>query len=122
MNLLFARDRGPLLPGGQLFGILGQEQNAGPPKAGVDAGVVLHILPQAQRLPGERDFGAGATLLTAPAPIPARLLPAHVSLLDQRDGVALLRQMIGRRDADDPAANDDNVGLRRQALVAGDAV
>ena len=120
MNLLFARDLGPFLPGGQLFGIFGQEQNAGTPKAGIDAGIVLHILPQTQRLARQRDFGARAALLAAPAPIPARLLRADMPLLDQRDGVSLLRQMIGRRDADDPAADDDDIGLRRQAFVAGD--
>ena len=118
MNLLLARDLGPFLPGGQFRRVLGQEQDAGAPKAGIDSGVVLHVLPQAQRLAGKRDFGARAALLAAPAPIAARLLGADMPLLDQRDREPFLRQMIGRRNADHAAADDDDIGLRRQALVA----
>src|SRR3984893_11217398 len=118
MNLLFARNLGPFLPCGQFLRVLGQEQDTGTPKAGINAGVVLHVLPQAQRLAGKRDLGARAALLAAPAPIAARLLRAHMPLLDQRDRMPLLRQMIGRRDADDATADDDDINLRRQALIA----
>jgi hypothetical protein len=118
VNLLFARDLGPFLPGRQFFRILGQEQDARTPKAGIDTGIALHVLPQAQRLAGKRDFGARTALLAAPAPIAARLLRADMPLLDQCNRLPLLRQVIGRRDADDAAADDDDIGLRRQALVA----
>src|SRR5204863_4954289 len=88
-------------------------------EAGIGAGIVLHVLPQPQRLAGERDFGARAALLAAPAPVAARLLAADVTLLDQRDGMTLPCQVVGRRDTDDAATDDDDIGLRRQALVAG---
>jgi hypothetical protein len=118
MNLLFACNLSPLLPGGQFLRIFGQEQDTGTPKAGIDAGVALHVLPQVQRLASKGDFGARAALLAAPAPIAARLLRANMPLLDQRDGVSLLRQMIGRRDADDATADDNDINLRRQAVIA----
>src|SRR5580704_3380152 len=120
MNLLFPCDPGPLLPGRQFGRVLGQKQDTGAPKAGIDAGVILHILPQPQRLAGQRNFGARPALLAAPAPIAARLLRADMPLLDQRDGASLLREMIGRRDADDATADDHNIGLGRQALIACD--
>src|SRR5438309_1999968 len=85
---------------------------------GVDAGVVLHVLPQPQRFARQRNLLPRAALLPAPAPVAARLLAADMPLLDQRDGKPLLRQMVGRRDADDAAADDDDVRLRRQAFVA----
>src|SRR6266508_3373062 len=118
MNLLFTRDLGPFLPCGQFLRVLGQKQDTGTPKAGIDAGVVLHVLPQPQRLAGQRYLGARTALLAAPAPIAARLLRADMSLLDQRDGVSFLRQMIRCRNTDDTAADDDDISLRRQALVA----
>src|SRR6266536_90590 len=118
MNLLFARDLGPFLPGGQFVGVLGQKQDTGAPEAGIGSGIGLHILPQPQRLAGQRDFGTRTALLAAPAPVAARLLAADMPLLDQRDGMTLLRQVIGGRDADDAAADDDDIGLRRQAFIA----
>ncbi|MHC2316402.1 hypothetical protein ACVINX_001169 [Bradyrhizobium diazoefficiens] len=118
MYLLLARDRGPAFPAGELVLALGQEQDAGAAEAGIDAGVVLHVLPQPQRLARQRNLLTRAALLAAPAPIAARLFAADMPLLDERDGKPLLRQMIGRRDADDAAADDDDVGLRRQAFVA----
>src|SRR5260370_20329156 len=113
MNLLFARNLGPFLPCGQFLRVLGQEQDTGTPKAGIDAGVVLHVLPQAQRLAGERDFGTRPALLAAPAPIAARLLRADMPLLYQRDGVSLLCEMISRRDADGPTPDDHHIRLGR---------
>jgi hypothetical protein len=114
-----AGDAGPPFPCRQFLPVLGQEQDTGTPKAGVDAGVILHVLPQLQRLAGKRDFGTRAALLPAPAPIAARLLRADIPLLDHRDGVAFLREMIGRRDTDNATTDDDDINLRWQALVAG---
>ena len=118
VDLHLARRCGPSLPAGQLVLALGQEQHAGAAEAGIDTGVVLHVLPQPQRLAGQRNLLTRTALLAAPAPIAARLLAADMALLDQRDGETLLRQMIGRRHADDAAADDDDVHLRRQAFVA----
>jgi hypothetical protein len=118
VNLLLARDRGPALPAGELVLALGQEQHAGAAEAGIDAGVVLHILPQPQRLARQWNLLTRAALLAAPAPIAARLLPADMPFLDERDGKPLLRQMIGRGHTDHAAADDDDIHLRRQAFVA----
>ncbi|MGY2938252.1 hypothetical protein ACVWZ6_007854 [Bradyrhizobium sp. GM6.1] len=117
MNLHLARRCGPSLPAGELVLALGQEQHAGTAEAGIDAGIVLHVFPQPQRLAGQRDLLTRAALLAAPAPIAARLLAADMALLDQGDGEALLCEMIGRGDANDAAADDDDIHLRWQALV-----
>src|SRR4051794_2368187 len=121
MNLLPARNHGPRLPCRQFLPVLRQEQDTGTPKAGIDTGVILHVLPQAQRLAGQRNLRTRAALLTAPAPVATRLLRPDIPLLDKRNSVSFLRKMIGRRNADDATADDDNISLRGQALVACDA-
>src|SRR5262245_50267331 len=122
MDLLLARDGGPLLPRGQLLGIAAEEQDAGAAEADIGAAVGLHLLPQPQRLAGQRDLGAGAPLLAAPAPVARRLLGADMALLDQGHRMAVAREVPGGADTDDAAADHHDVGALGQAVVAGDAV
>ena len=122
MDLHLARDGGPPLPARQFVLALGQEQDAGAAETGIDTGIVLRVLPQAQRFARQRNLLTRTALLPAPAPIAARLLAADMALLKKGDRAPLLRQMIGRGDADDTTADDDHLHLRRQGLVACDAV
>ena len=84
--------------------------DAGLAKAGFGADLLVHALPQAQALDGERYFRFVSAHRPAPAPIPARLLAGDSSLFAKRDRDAFLGEIEGGADADDAAANDDDVG------------
>src|SRR6185369_15607881 len=61
-------------------------------------------------------------LLAAPTPVSARLFTGDVALLEERHREATLREVIGGRRAEDAAADDDDVGLGRETLIAVNAL
>jgi hypothetical protein len=95
----------------------GQIHDPGGTKAGLGFDHRVHALPQPQAFDGERQLARIAHHLAAPAPIAARLLAGDVPLLAQNRPDPLLRQEQRRAGADDPAADDHDIGARRQHLV-----
>jgi len=89
-------------------------------KPGLGLDHLVHALPDAQTLDGQRQFARIARHLPAPAPIAARLLVGNVSLLAQCDRNALPCQEQRRTGADDPTANNDDINAGRQGLIGGD--
>ena len=101
----------------QLGRVLGEIHDAALAKAGFGLDPLVHALPQPQALDDQRNFARIAAHLAAPAPIAARLLAGDVPLLAQRDRDALFREKQRRAGADDAAADDYDIGARRQRLV-----
>ena len=90
--------------------VFAEIDDAGLAKAGFGADLLVHALPQAQAFDGEGYFRLVSAHRSAPTPIPARLLSPDSSLLAKRDRHAFLGEIEGGADADDAAANDDDVG------------
>jgi hypothetical protein len=121
-DLMPARVLQPALPAREFGGIAGQVENAVAPKPRIGPDLLLQPAPDRQALLDQGDLGLVAALLTTPAPIAARLLAGDAALLDQRDGDAAPRQEIGRRTADDAAADDDHIGAGGQLVIADDGI
>ncbi len=86
-----------------------------------EAGRRLHHLvqapPDAQAFHAQRDLALVAPHHPRPAPVAARLLRAHLALLADHDGNALLRQEQRRGHADNAAADHHHAGAMRQVAV-----
>jgi hypothetical protein len=122
MDLDLPGEIDPAFPTRKFLRILRHPEDAGAAETDIGADLLPHIAPHLEADARQWNLVAVAPLLAAPAPIAAGLLGADMPLLDQRDGAPLLRQMMGRRDADDPAADDDDIHGFGQAIVTRDAV
>ncbi len=107
---------------GQLGLRLGEIHDPGLAKAGLGLDHLVHALPQPQALDDQRDLARIPPHLAAPAPIAARLLAGDVPLLAKHGRDPLLRQKEGRAGADDPAADDHDIGARRQRVIGADRI
>ncbi|KAG5724245.1 hypothetical protein E4T56_gene3803, partial [Termitomyces sp. T112] len=103
----------PFGPGFQLLVIVADIEEAAAGKARLLARIGAKLLPQAKALGGNGQFTRIAVLLTAPAPVAARLFAAHNPLLDQRDLQPAFGQIIGGKAARYARA-DEYVGIMRR--------
>src|SRR5688572_19088875 len=77
-----ASEIAPSRPGRQLFLAVAEIEQSTAPEAGVLAGLLAEALPEIETLRRHRQLARIAVLLAAPAPIAARLLGAHATLLE----------------------------------------
>jgi hypothetical protein len=89
-------------------------------KPGLGLDHLVHALPDAQTLDGQRQFARIARHFSAPPPVTAGLLVGNASLLAQCDRYAFPRQEQCRAGADDAAADHDNVDARGQRVIRRD--
>src|SRR6266446_1004344 len=93
---------------------LGQIHDPGLAKAGLGFDQLVHSLPQPQALDDQRELAGIAPHLATPAPVAARLLAGDVPLFAEDDANALLCEEQSGAGTDDPAADDHDIGARRQ--------
>ena len=122
VHLILACLEGPRLPLGEVVRAIRDIGEAGAAEAGLGAQFAGQLAPDLQALHGERQFAQVAMLLAAPAPVPAGLLAADHTLLEQRHTVTAFRQPIGGRTARDAAADHHDFGGGREFLVADDGL
>ncbi len=90
------------------------------PEAGLGPDQGVHLRPQPQRLDRQRQFPRVAAHFAAPAPVAAGLLAADLPFFAQHHRDALTREEERGADADDAAANDDDLGRGGLIRVACD--
>jgi hypothetical protein len=100
----------PFCPTGELSIVVAEIEQAAAPKTEIFADIHCEAVPQGEAFRRQRQLARIAVLLPAPAPVAARLLGADPPLLDESDLHAAPGEVIGRADADDAAADDDDVG------------
>ena len=104
---------------GPALGIAGEPQAAVPLPAGREAGLLLERVIERDRVAEQLgDVGARAQLADEPGGMPGRAGGQLAPLEQQHVGQAHLAEMIGHRAADDAAADDDDLGGRRQLAHA----
>ncbi|GAU06564.1 hypothetical protein BSLA_03r0518 [Burkholderia stabilis] len=101
-------------PTRQLGFVIAQIQQPATMKTRVFAGFGGKSFPEIEALACHRQLARVAVLLPAPAPVAARLLGSDPALLDQRDRNPAQGQVVGGKDADDPASDHDDVSRGRQ--------
>ena len=104
-----ARDRRIVLTG---------VENSAWTKAGFPANALIHVRPEPHGVDDERDFARIAPHLAAPAPIPAGLLAANLTLFENRDGNAALGKRQRRANPNDAAADNGRINRFRQFGIA----
>ena len=112
----------PAGPAGQLGLVVAEIQQPAAMKARVFTALGGKSFPEIEALARHRQFASVAVLLPAPAPVAARLLGADPSLFDQGDRNAALGQVVGGKDADDAAADHDDVSRGRRLGRSVDVV
>src|SRR5204862_6122325 len=108
----------PLFPAGKYALVVGRIDETAASKSKVPIDIERELVPQSHGDDRERQFAPVAVLLAAPTPVSARLFTGDVALLEERHREAALRQVIGGRRAEDAAADDDDIGLGRETLIA----
>jgi hypothetical protein len=119
------RDGKPFAELLELRAVFRKVQRAALVEANVLTELAGQILPESKALHHERQLDRGPALLPHPAPVAPRLLAGDPALLEQHHGQSGAREIVGRRAADDAAADDHDVGCIRQrlaGLVAGELV
>src|SRR5471030_635341 len=109
VHLVLARLQCPRLPLGEIGGSVRYVDEAGAAKPCLCAELAIEVAPDLEALHGKRQFAQVAMLLAAPAPVPAGLLAADHSLLDQRHGMPLLGEIIGGGAAGHAGADHDDI-------------
>ena len=105
-----------------LLRVVAQIGDAGRPEPGLRLGQRIHPAPQPQAFHRQRQLAQIAPDGAAPAPVAARLLAADRPLLAQRHGDSAPRQEQRRANADDAAADDDDIDALRQLRVGFDRI
>jgi hypothetical protein len=108
------REFAPLGPAGDLGFVIAEVQQAAATEAGVFAAVGGKLFPEFEAPGRHRQFAGVAVLLTAPAPVAARLFGADAALFDHGDRQPAPGQVVRGEDTDDAAADHDDVGAGRQ--------
>ena len=85
----------------------------------VFAKFLCEIAPDFQTLEHHGDFPRIASLHSNPSPVPPRLLAGDVSLLAQHHADASASKEPGRGDANDAAADDNDVSFFRDTFGTG---
>ncbi len=98
--------------GGDLI-VIGDEKVAGRAVFGGHAQLVVGALPEFDRLARDRQFDPVAQLQAHIAPVPARCFLRDIVLFEQDDPRAAPGEVVRGGAADDPAADDHDIGRIR---------
>src|SRR3954447_6200852 len=102
--------------------IVSEIHDAAGAEAGFGLDALVHPLPQPQALDDQRDFAGIARHLAAPAPVATRLLAGDMALPAPQGRDAFLGEKWRRARADNPPADNPDVGAGRQGLVGYDRI
>ncbi len=121
-DLILPRLFQPSLAGRQLGRRVGQMQDAPLMEPDVRLDFPFDAAPDAQALDDEGHLPGITALLAAIAPVAAGLLAGDAPLFAEGDGDPAPGQEVGRRAADDAAADDDHIGLRGDGVGGFDRI
>jgi hypothetical protein len=104
----------PTGPAGNFGLVIAEIQQPAAMKARVFTALGGKLFPQVEALARQGQLASVAVLLPAPAPVAAGLLGADPALFHQRHRDAAPGQVVGGKDADDAAADHDDIGAGRE--------